>query len=422
MNKKSFIFKAILIIGLYLPTQVWSYPYTEMYVFGDSLSDTGRLFQAIEVPPKPYFEGRSTNGKVWAEYLANGLNLTYNPQTNFAWAGATTGTLNVWKPENPDVTLWGLQQQVDSYLENTKSADPNALYIVWAGGNDFLGDISDPQETITTAITNLVTTVAKLRQHGAQHLMVANMPDLGKSPRGLASGSSAAMSGLTQAFNQALAENLQPFNVIQVDMPSALGVITDSSTFFAPQFPQLTHFTESCLDTEAGTVCDNPDQSFYWDDIHPTTSGHQAISLFFYAAVAEPIYSSSGEKAFLNLPVVKVNNDAGEYFFLDINLSDNPFDNAFLFTVEGGTLQSTKPLQDVITFPTGYHTPTFEQSTGVLQIPLVYLVEPKTAADASLPFNVTAKYQVELTLMPNTVGDPLQAPLFGLTNAVLLTD
>ena len=43
---KYFIFKAILIILLYLPTQVWSYPYTEMYVFGDSLSDTGRLFQA----------------------------------------------------------------------------------------------------------------------------------------------------------------------------------------------------------------------------------------------------------------------------------------------------------------------------------------------------------------------------------------
>jgi len=422
MIKKSFIFKAILIIGLYLPTQLWSYPYTEIYVFGDSLSDSGRLFQAIAVPPKPYFDGRSSNGKVWVEYLATGLNLTYNPQTNFAWAGASTGTLNVWEPEYPDVTLWGLQQQVDSYLENTKSADSNALYIVWAGGIDFLGDVSDPQKTITTAITNLVTTVAKLRQHGAQHLMVANMPDLGKSPRGLASDSSAAMSVLTQAFNQALAENLQPFNVIQVDMPSALDVITDSSTFFAPQFPKLTNFTEACLDKKAGTVCDNPNQSFFWDDIHPSTLGHQAISLFFYAAIAEPIYMSYGEKAFLNLPLVQINSDASQSFLLDINLSDNPFDNAFLFTVEGGTLQSTKPLQNIFTFPSGYHYPTFEGSTGLLQLPIVHLVEPKTSADDALPFNVTAKYQVELGLMPNTTGDPLQAPLFGLTNAVLLTD
>jgi hypothetical protein len=49
--------------------------------------------------------------------------------------------------------------------------------------------------------------------------LVINLPDIGKTPRGLASGNSAAMTGLTIAFNQALAENLQPFNVIQADMP-----------------------------------------------------------------------------------------------------------------------------------------------------------------------------------------------------------
>jgi thermolabile hemolysin len=87
--KNSFVFKLILLVCLYLPTQARSYPYSEIYVFGDSLSDTGRLFDTIGIPPTPYFEGHSSNGNLWVEHLAKALDVSYNPKTNFAWAGAT---------------------------------------------------------------------------------------------------------------------------------------------------------------------------------------------------------------------------------------------------------------------------------------------------------------------------------------------
>jgi len=70
------------------------------------------------------------------------LNLTYNPQTNFAWAGAMSGTTNSWSEKAPDAKLWGLQQQVDTYIKNTAAADPEGLYVVWAGSNDFMGDVN----------------------------------------------------------------------------------------------------------------------------------------------------------------------------------------------------------------------------------------------------------------------------------------
>ncbi|KAJ2358981.1 hypothetical protein H4S01_006197, partial [Coemansia sp. RSA 2610] len=43
-----------------------------LYVFGDSLSDTGRL-QAMThglIPPPAYWKGRFSSGPVWNEYLS----------------------------------------------------------------------------------------------------------------------------------------------------------------------------------------------------------------------------------------------------------------------------------------------------------------------------------------------------------------
>ena len=39
-------------------------------VFGDSLLDTGNIIKTLEVPGKPYFEGRFSNGIISTEYLA----------------------------------------------------------------------------------------------------------------------------------------------------------------------------------------------------------------------------------------------------------------------------------------------------------------------------------------------------------------
>ncbi|MBD2184924.1 SGNH/GDSL hydrolase family protein [Aerosakkonema funiforme] len=111
-----------------IPRQLFS----QMFVFGDSLSDDGNLFALTggAVPPSPpYFNGRFSNGLVWVEDLAPTLALPVNPSTNFAVGGATSGTLNTGSSLLP-----GLQQQIDNFVvANRASADPNGLYVVWAG-------------------------------------------------------------------------------------------------------------------------------------------------------------------------------------------------------------------------------------------------------------------------------------------------
>ncbi len=427
MMKNRFIFKYILVVCLYLPIQAWSYPYSEIYVFGDSLSDTGRLFEAIGVPPTPYFEGRSSNGPLWVEHLANALDLSYNPKTNFAWAGATTGTANVWSEKAPDVELSGLQQQVDSYIAETV-VDPNALYVVWAGSNDFMGDMSNPQETITTAVTNLVTAVGKLRQHGVQHLLVINLPDMGKTPRGLASGNSAAMTGLTMAFNQALAKNLQPFNVIQADMQTGLEMVIDPETHLDPNTFSLTNFTDACFDREAETICDTPSHYFYWDDIHPTTAGHQVIALIVYSAVAEQVYidytpSDVMAQPILRLPIVEVISQGSKEFVLDAQMVRDSDKTKFGFVITGTGLQTTK-FQGMITFPSDHEYPTFEQSTGVLHLPAVHHIQQEIVVCVTSPcdpvLNFVAKYTADLNFVSETLINPFKAPLFVLTKTTHL--
>ncbi|NJL20048.1 MAG: hypothetical protein HC895_03200 [Leptolyngbyaceae cyanobacterium SM1_3_5] len=44
-----------------------------VYVFGDSLSDTGNLFTRTGQPSRPYVNGRFSNGLLWDDRLANQL-------------------------------------------------------------------------------------------------------------------------------------------------------------------------------------------------------------------------------------------------------------------------------------------------------------------------------------------------------------
>src|SRR5580698_6577283 len=109
------IFSAIFL----LPGLVSGYgaPYSGYYVFGDSLSDTGRN------PPTPassYYNSRYSNGPLWVEYLSADLGLTYNASNNWAYSGSTTVDLL-------------------SQITNVPASPAlrTALFSVVSGGNDF---------------------------------------------------------------------------------------------------------------------------------------------------------------------------------------------------------------------------------------------------------------------------------------------
>src|SRR5438874_1472870 len=80
-------------------TTVLAAPFTQLVVFGDSLSDVGNISSATfgSTPGQYYYNGRFSNGPVYAEALASGLGLPMVRSTasgnDFAYGGAkTSGT------------------------------------------------------------------------------------------------------------------------------------------------------------------------------------------------------------------------------------------------------------------------------------------------------------------------------------------
>lgn len=261
--------------------------FERIYVFGDSLSDTGNVSQATggTLPPSPpYGQGRFSNGPIWVEYLASKLGLTPNPRNNFAFGGATT---EITKNSDLGSTIEapGLLGQIEDFTAANPSANPNALYIVWAGANDYLGGATNP----AVPLKNLSKAVQSLAAVGAQHVLVANLPDLDKLPATLDSPSASTLNNLTREHNSGLTKALNTLN--QTLDPDTRITVLDVNFLFSQAIADpakfgFTNVTTPCLVNS--TVCDNPDEFLFWDNIHPTTAGHQVLGkLAFFALTSE---------------------------------------------------------------------------------------------------------------------------------------
>ena len=114
MFPKKVLVVVSLIAASCLPGAAWSLPYSSLYVFGDSLADTGNnavFFDSLSspgalrtptplagpsIPFFPYAPSNTySNGKVWVDYLADSLGLSSLASslggTNYAYGGARTG-------------------------------------------------------------------------------------------------------------------------------------------------------------------------------------------------------------------------------------------------------------------------------------------------------------------------------------------
>lgn len=276
--------------------------FKQIYVFGDSLVDDGNLFAASggSAPQSPpYFNGRFSNGSIWPELLASQLGLTSNPATNFAFGGATTGTTNNTLPLLP-----GLQTEISLFQSRFPSADPDGLYVIWAGGQDYLGSgIADP----TIPVTNLSTAVTKLAATGAESFMVLNLPDLGAIPA-IPAGTpnSLGLTALTNAHNSALATALQALDtqnanidILTLDVSSLFKqIVTNPANFglvnvtgsVVTGFGTNPTFTDTFLSSGA-----TPNQFLFWDILHPTATGHQLVANFAFSTLLAnpPIYPAN---------------------------------------------------------------------------------------------------------------------------------
>jgi len=213
----------LLPLAVSLPLSALAGPFSSLFVFGDSLSDTGNLALISPAdgpnPAKgPYDGGRFSNGPLWVEGLAAGLGLAGKAApvllggNNYAFAGARTGSggsppgvlaqaAGLW---GPGYAPWGLPAHL--------SADPNALYVVVGGGNDMRdarslytgmtpADVTAHAAAAAAAIANLANTIGYLASRGAKNILISTLPNLGFTPEAALLGLTAASSDVSTWFN-----------------------------------------------------------------------------------------------------------------------------------------------------------------------------------------------------------------------------
>lgn len=279
MQSRKAVYFAVMVAGALLAmTSIASAgPFSSVFVYGDSLSDTGNIFAAsggtIPMSP-PYYMGRFSNGILAPEYLAAAL---HAPLTSFAWGGATTGIGNSGDGGTQTsfgmFNLPGMETQVFKTLGSIPPAlIPTSLFVVWGGPDDFISG-----GTVQRGVTDVLTIVGALQLAGAQHILVPGMPDLGLTPAYFGDPSATAFSF---AFDQGLQANL-PKGATYFDTFGFMHLVVNNPGAFG-----FTNVTSPCL--VGSTPCANPNQYLFWDDLHPTTAADQILAGQFASAVPEP--------------------------------------------------------------------------------------------------------------------------------------
>lgn len=275
---------AALTLGLAQPAAAQQF--SNMIVFGDSLSDSGRLFAltgGTQPPSPPYFNGRFSNGPVWVELLAPKLGFSFSAATDFAVGGAESGT------GGPV----GVATQVNTLAAATP-VSASSLVVVWAGANDFLNRAATtPSATlISQIVTNVSTAVGTVSARGGKTFLVGNLPDLGKTPGGVASGLGTSLSALTQAYNASLVSALSGLETsrnIRIVTMDTFGLFAD--VLANPSLYGISNTSTPCLSpsgpTGACATAATAASSLFWDSIHPTATAHSVIASFAAAALDE---------------------------------------------------------------------------------------------------------------------------------------
>ena len=250
---------AAVVGTLSIPAPASAVTINDLFVFGDSYSDTGAFFPL-------------TNGSTAVGYLANNFNITLttskNPDpgtegVNFAESGA-----RIFVGPNPPATQpRSLTQQVAEFqnyvASNSVTFNPNTTLFFLSGG---LND----HNMITPAQANAATTaqVATLYSLGARLFEVALLPSL------------------VPAFSDS-ANNLNPgFRALvpqlQAEFPDAVFGLSNWGPFFDDILANPTHYgitntTDPCLNFSTGTACSDPDKYFYYFIVHPSDVAHHIV-------------------------------------------------------------------------------------------------------------------------------------------------
>ena len=276
--------------------------YTELVVFGDSLSDPGNAFVLTGeasippydlIPDAPYARGghHFTNGETWVEKLAKALHRNTGPafRTHKAFANYAVGGARARYAGPVNLTV-----EVGLFLSNSGyQVDSDALYTVFIGGNDIrdaievlaldsTGVISI--QIIDEAVTAIYDNMFTLASLGAVNFLVVNGPDLSLVPaiaRIPDPDAKIAARSFSIYFNKTLNDKLTLLTEAYPIMIKTVNIFELFNTVVTtPEAFGLVNVYDPCIDSGLidKAVCFQPDTYLFWDGIHPTRVGHQVIA------------------------------------------------------------------------------------------------------------------------------------------------
>jgi phospholipase/lecithinase/hemolysin len=285
--------------------------YTSIVIFGDSLSDTGNvahLTQAkydlrIPGPVADYTDGRFTDGAdtyapaqkyfgVWVEQLAASfpskpkIKDSLDGGTDYAYGFATTagGTaaFTFGPGDELSVQVDNIGKQITDYLATHPKITDKTLFIVWGGAIDLLYATSE--DDILEAGIRQTVNIERLVDAGATQFIIPNLPPLGLTPRLNGSPVTSVPANAASAlYNQTLASGVSIVREIHPFKPLVL-LQLDVFSLFESIVAKPSKFAFANITTPSQDEPVDPDTYLFWDDLHPTTHGHNLL-----AAAAEAL-------------------------------------------------------------------------------------------------------------------------------------
>lgn len=280
--------------------------FTSFTVFGDSLSDPGNLyddtsntFPFIPVPPPfyfddpLYFDGRVSNGPVWAEYVSDSFDAKGLGTENYAYAYARALPTGPIDPLGLGVDAFmidvpDLGDQIGRFaLDPDNLLGDRPLASLLFGANDifFNGIPNLEPENVGIEASNAVADGAlALSALGFNDFLIFNLPDIGSTPAFslLRPEEKPLATEATEAFNENLAKRVgelrgSGLNVIDVDLYELFIDLIANPTDYGVN--DVTHPCfygfESFIDVCEG---DLQQERAFFDPVHPNYVIHQQIA------------------------------------------------------------------------------------------------------------------------------------------------
>lgn len=280
--------------------------FTQVFAFGDSYSDSGeakkitaQIMASTNRPEeaylKPsdelYWEGRYSNGQTAVEVLAENLDV---PLVNYATGGATTGEENYseWMDHLGNTGVLGQIEKFENSLKEGK-ADPDALYFIFASANDYFlfMDYSLPgtvENVADKAVDNINNAIKRLSTLGAEKFFVVNSSDLSLVPYEITTNRTESAEVFTKDMNKKLPESIKELEknsdikIMMFDLPTISdNIIKNSSKYGLVELDKEAQTTYP----EAKPVSDNPEQYYFWDEWHYTSTVHKILGEKMYDKV-----------------------------------------------------------------------------------------------------------------------------------------